>query len=383
MAISDYPAQEKGHPVLNAITGIRGLACLFIVSFHYFCLYIDNRKLGMEALPFWPHSEFFFTYSKNAVELFFLLAGFLTAWHYRNKIAKMSPGDYFKRHYLKLLGPSIIVNLWAFANAVIQLGTVPGSDSYIPAVNPLRFLLSVLMINTGWFTSYQQTGLPINSTMWFIDVLLLCYIIYFVMCRLARNRRAYYIACTVMILLGWICLEHTPGVPLLWSLDGRGYAPFFIGALLYELQMDTDEALRKKAAVVWGTLILAILLLRSIFGFERIFGNLGSSGYVRYFEFFAAPGLLFCALNLRFVAKFFEWKPFLWLGMLSSAIYYVHNNLMEDYALINDLSGSHVNFSSVPVFLVVIFSIIPAAMLYHYLETKLRQRVRARSGVST
>lgn len=35
---------------------------------------------------------------------------------------------------------------------------------------PLRFVLSVLMINTGWFASFTQTLLPVNATMWFIDV---------------------------------------------------------------------------------------------------------------------------------------------------------------------------------------------------------------------
>ncbi|MBQ8081833.1 MAG: acyltransferase family protein, partial [Clostridia bacterium] len=175
--------------VLQSITGLRGIACLFIVCYHYFCLFIDDPGLGMEALPFGAHAEFFFVYAKNAVELFFMLAGFLTAYHYRGRIADLSFGAYFKKHYGKLLIPSLIVNAWAVFNEL----ALPSSDI---AVTPIRFVLSVLMINTGWFTSYSQTGLPINSTMWFIDVLLLWYLLYYAIRKLTKNRYVYICMCT-------------------------------------------------------------------------------------------------------------------------------------------------------------------------------------------
>ena len=107
--------EKKEKPLLHSIIGMRGIACIFIVCFHYFCLYIDNRGLGAAALPLAPYSEFFFTYSKNAVELFFMLAGFLTAYHYRDRITGLSPRAFFRKHYGKLLIPSVLVTLWAFA----------------------------------------------------------------------------------------------------------------------------------------------------------------------------------------------------------------------------------------------------------------------------
>ncbi len=149
----------------TSLTGMRGIACIFIVCYHYFCLYVDDPGKGLDALPFAPHSEFFFLYSKNAVELFFMLSGFLTAWHYRERIASVSLWKYLKKHYMKLLIPSVIVNLWALVNAVLILKAVPGSDAFISPITPLRVVLSILMLNTGWFTSYSQTMLPLNSTM--------------------------------------------------------------------------------------------------------------------------------------------------------------------------------------------------------------------------
>ncbi len=356
----------------TALTGMRGIACLFIVCYHYFCLYMDDPGLGIQALPFYPHSEFFFAYSKNAVELFFMLSGFLTAFHYREKIASLSPGEYLKKHYGKLFIPSVIVNLWALLNARLILRTVPGSNAWIPPVTPLRTVLSVLMVNTGWVTSYGQTGLPLNSSMWFVDVLLLCYLLYYPVCRLSKNRYLYLSACAVMVLIGWVCLEHAPRLPFLWGINGRGYAPFFLGALLCEFQVKAEEKVRKRVSAVWGTLILGFLLIRPAVGFERIFGSIGGSAYVRYFEFIAAPGLLLAALNLRPISGLLSWRPLVWAGSLSAALYYVHNNVMQDYLLLNAAFGSKLSFSSGLVFLAVLVSVIPFAVLWQYLSQQAR-----------
>ena len=156
--------EKKKEHAFPSLTGMRGIACLFIVCFHYFCLYIDNLGFGTEALPFSPYSEFFFVYSKNAVELFFMLSGFLTAYHSREKNASISLWEYLKKCYGKLIIPSVIVNLWALVNALIILRIIPGSDAFISPITPIRIVLSVLMLNTGWFASYKQTALPLNST---------------------------------------------------------------------------------------------------------------------------------------------------------------------------------------------------------------------------
>ena len=158
---------------IESVIGMRGIACLCVVCYHYYCLFVDDQGLRYDAIPWMFQSRYFFEYSKNAVELFFMLAGFLIAWHYRKTIREMPFGTYFKKRYGKLISASLVVNLWAFINALIR--TRMGLTSGLNAVTPLRCVLSVLMINTGWFTSYSQTQLPINSTMWFIDILLLCY----------------------------------------------------------------------------------------------------------------------------------------------------------------------------------------------------------------
>lgn len=351
---------------IDSVTGMRGIACICIVCFHFYCLLIDDYGLGYDAVP-WVHStRYFFEYSKNAVELFFMLSGFLTAWHYRERIREMSFGSYFKKRYGRLLVASLAVNLWALVNIIIRLNIGLTDGVWVPT--PLRFVLSVLMINTGWFTSFKQTLLPVNTTMWFIDVLLLCYLIYYVICRLGKNTPAYIVLCTVMVVVGWICLEHTPQLPFLWMYNGRGYATFFLGALLAEFQASVGREWRSRISLTWIAFIAVFFIFHMIVGFEQVFGKFGTLNYVRYFEFVVAPGLILAALNLRSVERILSWKALTWLGALSPAVYYVHNNWIEDCMIVNALAGEPFDLRAGPAFLIMLTTTIAVAMIYRKQE---------------
>ena len=64
-----------------------------------------------------------------------------------------------------------------------------------------------------------------------------------------------------------------------------------------------------------------------------------------------------------------SWQPFLWLGALSPAIYYVHNNWLEDLMIINTLAGEPVNLLSLPAFLIMMAGVLPVALLYQRISS--------------
>ena len=333
----------------KSINGLKGIACIFIVIYHYHCLFILDAGLIREFAPFYPYSQYIFEYSKNAVELFFMLSGFLTALHYHD--ATISFHEYFRRHYGKLIFSSLIVNLWAFVNSLLMAKNV----------SLVRLVLSILMINTGWLTSFQQTGLPVNSTMWYIDVLLLCYLLYYFIRKVSKNSRMYIILCVAMVILGWVCLEHTPKLPFLWNHDGRGYATFFLGCILAEFQVRASDSCKQIISWLWSGFIVAFFVFHMVIGFESVFGKFGTMKYVRYFEFIAAPGIILASVNLVPVKKFLSHKAFVFLGELSAAIYYVHNNVMEDYILLGVCGDSRF------VFLLMIIIVVLCGILYQKL----------------
>ena len=130
--------------------------------------------------------------------------------------------------------------------------------------------------------------------------------------------------------------------------------------------MEAEEKIRKPVSLVWGALILGVLIVRMVIGFESVFGKIGGNPYVRYFEFFAAPGLILAALNLKPVSGILSWKGFVWIGFLSASLYYVHNNVMEDCLILNHVLNLNINFSSGLVFLLICVSIFPFALLWQY-----------------
>jgi peptidoglycan/LPS O-acetylase OafA/YrhL len=140
--------------------------------------------------------------------------------------------------------------------------------------------------------------------------------------------------------------------------------PFFLGALLCEFQTAASENVRKRVSLLWFGLVAAFFLLRAGLGFGRVFGSLGTMRYVRYFTFVAAPGILLAALNLPPIRPVLSFRPLVWLGGLSGAIYYVHNNVMQDYLILNTLTGSKINLLLPAVFLLILLSMPPWALLF-------------------
>ena len=179
-----------------------------------------------------------------------------------------------------------------------------------------------------------------------------------------------------MVGIGWICLEYPPNFPFLWRMNGRGYAPFFLGTLLAEFQIRVDEKHRRSLSAALGLFVVLFFIHHTAVGFEKVFGSFGTMAYVRYFEFVAAPSLILMALNLQPMALIFSWKPLLWLGTLSPIIYYIHNCLMEDCLILNHLAGEPVNLVTWPVLLLILIGIIPAAMLYRKIANICSQRLR-------
>ena len=141
---------DSAHMIASLI-GMRGIACLFIVCYHYYCLFLDDQGWALEAVPWMMRSRYLIVYSNVAVELFFMMAGFLTALHYRESLSEMSFGKYFQKHYGKLIGASVVVTCWALLNTMLRYKV--GCTVGLHEPTPLRFILSVLMVNTGWFTS--------------------------------------------------------------------------------------------------------------------------------------------------------------------------------------------------------------------------------------
>ncbi len=58
------------------------------------------------------------------------------------------------------------------------------------------------------------------------------------------------------------------------------------------------------------------------------------------------------------------------------SLYYVHNNVMVDYTFVDKFFGLNLNFNSIKVFIVIIVSMIPFAVLWNEIAKTWGRRIR-------
>ena len=77
-------------PQIKSINGIRGIASIFIMIFHYFCVFCGA---DVSLVPKPERTRYLFLFSQYGVELFFMLSGFLIAYNYKEILKEKSFGD--------------------------------------------------------------------------------------------------------------------------------------------------------------------------------------------------------------------------------------------------------------------------------------------------
>jgi len=319
---------------------------LFIVVFHYFCVFYgaDASKISYSEVI-----RNLFQYSQYCVELFFMLSGFLMAYNYKEKIQEYGIIEFVKKKIESLILPLIIANVWSLINNILVQVLVQKTTQI--TVNIWNLLISIVPIHNGWIESQKIIGLPTNGTMWFIDVLILCYIIYYIIGRFTRSNDLYMIWCLIMTCLGYACITYNWEMPFLYYEDGRGYAPFFFGTLLYEIYSRTKEKIGRSLAI--GLLIFSIcgLIIRICVGLENAYGD-----FYKYFIFVLCPTFIMSALYVEPIKRWLSMKAFIYLGTISMGVYFVHDALFRSINLLNTLGGNCIEFRNIiwlPAFLLV------------------------------
>lgn len=195
---------------------------------------------------------------------FFISSGFLLSLHHTDLI--LARKENFASFFYKRL--SAIYPLYFLSN-LVQLGLL-FVTSGLAAWNVSRIVLSFLFVTEGWVDRIE----PPNYPTWFICVLILCYLLYYGICAVSRNRTCFRVLICVMILWGYICRTGILEVPFCYSLTGTSEMDFFIGCLLAELLFYTEK-LRRPFYIFLG--VGSILLLVGSFrrGFLLASGDYG------------------------------------------------------------------------------------------------------------
>lgn len=125
--------------------------------------------------------------------------------------------------------------------------------------NLFGIILASLGVQNGWgFVSAE-----IFEQAWYLDVLLLCYVIYYICVYIAgRIKIDEKVMFAFMIIIGTVCISTFSEFPFLTLYDGRGYVLFFIGLILADI-------LNKKGTthglIVYAGMVLTLFTVFHIF----------------------------------------------------------------------------------------------------------------------
>ena len=331
-------ASDQGE--LLALTSIRGIAAWWVVLFH----------LRLLLVPWLPTAAIGVLDQGNlAVDLFFVLSGFVIALNYGDRLAAdwRATGDFLFRRFARIypLHFLILCGFAAYAGAAILFGsaTLEGQD-------PGYFLASLFLVQNWGFIHALKWNVPA----WSISTEACAYLLFPFLLRLAAPaRRPSWLLALLVLLLGL-------SVPAFFAATGydfpnavpetglfRCLAQFAMGVLLFELY----RRLRGRR--------LAPLLIGAA----------------------AALGLAYAALGLPVVAL--AWaalvlglalarddllgNPILvWLGRISYATYLCHYLALTIFKFLFVETGRPVPLALLGLYLLAVLT--ASALLYHRFE---------------
>ena len=220
------PASRPSPPRhLYALDALRGVAALTVVLWHWQHFYwtsdVPPAGFRTESQPLYDVFFLFYRNGTRAVDLFFLLSGFIFFWIYSRAIAdgSVSAGRFFVLRFSRLYPLHLVTLLlvaagqWAYLSANGSYFIYPNNDLY-------HFVLNLLLLPSVGL----ERGTSFNSPIWSVSVEVVLYTAFFFYCRLLKPR---------VLPLAALSLFGLTVLFALYSPIGRGVGSFFLGALVY------------------------------------------------------------------------------------------------------------------------------------------------------
>ncbi|EHQ26719.1 acyltransferase family protein [Mucilaginibacter paludis] len=256
--------EPKNH--YQILDGLRGVAALLVVAFHIMEAFADGNRFKQ-----------IINHGYLAVDFFFLLSGFVVAYAYDDRWAKMSVWDFYKRRIIRLQ-PMLIAG--TIIGAVLFYFQASEVFALI-AQTPLWQMLLVMLVGftliplpvsmdiRGW-----QEMHPLNGPAWSLFFEYIANILYALVIRkFSKKALAVFVLLAACLLIHYTVMGPRGDVIGGWSLNGdqlnigftRMLYPFFAGVLLSRM----DKLIHIKGAFMICSLIVAIVLCMPRIGDEQ------------------------------------------------------------------------------------------------------------------
>jgi len=280
-----------------ALTALRGLAALWVVGHHM------SFELGYAGYPF---ATAFFSPGDAAVDIFFVLSGFIMTAVHRD-LTRDGLGDFFTRRVFRIypMHLTVLAALVALALWGLLVHGAPPADRW-SALPLVAMLVQPIFIH----------GPTWNVASWSLSAEMVCYLVFPLAVVLVRRIEPVGIALFVLV-LGVIEWHTWSPLPWSWPPFERGLEGFALGMLVQQAAVQLPRFGFRFASVIEVAALLGIIL---VLGF--VYHG------IKDVPIFAALLIFGLASETGLLARALRFGVFVWLGRISFSVYLLHGMLL-------------------------------------------------------
>ncbi|MFF4533170.1 acyltransferase family protein [Streptomyces sp. NPDC001407] len=337
-------AVQQSAPRLYVLDGLRIIAALMVVMFHYVAL---RGGWGRDTREIFPHLQMFARYGWTGVEIFFLISGFVICMSTWGR----SLGDFvvsrasriYPAYWVAIFLTATVVSLWP------QVRQVQNWDAV---------LTNLTMLQTGvgvW---------DVDGVYWTLFIELKFYVLFAIVVATGVTYRKCVLFCGIWTVAAVTASSVDSKILDMWTMPL--YAPYFIAGIAFYLMYRY-----KPTALLWGIVVMSLLLALHHVP-RRVADN--ASHTVPTWPASLIIVVAFAVMALIALGKLnrVQWRWLSTAGALTYPVYLIHQyiGMTVIYAL-RDRIPAHVLVPSL-----VVVMLCAAWLLHKYVERPLGKRLR-------
>ncbi|GFG77131.1 acyltransferase [Mycobacterium paragordonae] len=368
---------------IKALTGLRIIAALWVVLFHFRPMLTDVSPEFRENLA--P----VLNCGAQGVDLFFILSGFVLTWNYLDRMG----GEWSTRatvHFLWLrlarVWPVYLLTMHLAALIVIlslHVGHVPLPE--VRDLTAISYVRQVLLVQLWFEPFFDNTSW--DGPAWSISAEWLAYLLFglivLVILRLERTTRAR----SLMVLSFAACLP--PVVLLLasgyfytpWSWLPRIVTQFIAGALACAAVRRLRLSTRARHVAGYVSLLLVVAMVGILYWFDAhpISGVVDSGGVV---DVLFVPVVITLAIGLGSLPWVLSTRLMVYGGEISFCLYMVHElvHTTWGWAVLQFELTPQDNPWKWNVIGLIVIALLLSSLMYHFVEEPARRWMRRMIG---
>lgn len=347
------PAPDRTR--LDSLTGVRIFAAVWVMLLHF-------RSVTEDRTWPIPFIDRFVLQGGYAVDLFFVLSGFILSYvyfgHFADRVSGTRFWSFISYRFARLYPVHIVTFLMMvvlfFGQSILTGSSTADSGRYSVPV----FLSTLTMTHAWWGSGLTTTP---NIPAWSISAEWFAYLLFPLLCLAVKPLRRF--APLVFTLAGL-------GLALLWHAAGdsplvRVMAGFLVGMAAFQISRFTTGTAK---VPVLGTVVLALVVVWATVGSAPLWSGILLFGCL----------ILALATERDWLCRIFALRWVVYLGEVSYAVYMVHWVVRVVVRTAAEKAGV---IDTIPPGLLVATYIVAtlgaAMLLYHVVERPWRRKLRA------